>query len=67
MPYGVPVWGMTAGLPNTLEQLAGPKGRVYGLDHFGYSAPYNVLDEKFGYTAENVAHQVQQYLKEFEE
>lgn len=67
LPYGVPVWGMTAGLPNTLEQLAGPKGRVYGLDHFGYSAPYNVLDEKFGYTAENVAHQVQQYLKEFEE
>ncbi len=58
----IPVFGMTAGLPITLESLAGPKGKVYGMTHFGYSAPYTVLDEKFGYTAENVVAQVKALL-----
>ena len=65
LPSGVPIWGMTAGLPYTLEQLAGPYGRVFGLNHFGYSASYQDLDEKFGFTPENVAQQVEQYLKEW--
>ena len=58
LPAGIPVFGLTAGLPVTLQGLAGSKGRVFGLDHFGYSAPYKVLDEKFGFTAENVVKQV---------
>jgi transketolase len=62
LPEGIPTFGLTAGLPVTLRGLVGPMGKVYGLDHFGYSAPYKVLDEKFGFTAENVFHQVIDYL-----
>jgi transketolase len=63
LPEAVPVFGLTAGLPVTLEGLAGSKGKVFGLDHFGYSAPYKVLDEKFGFTPENVVKQVEELLK----
>lgn len=63
LPETIPVFGLTAGLPVTLEGLAGAKGRVFGLDHFGYSAPYKVLDEKFGFTPENVVMQVEELLK----
>ncbi|HKK41112.1 MAG TPA: transketolase [Bacteroidales bacterium] len=65
IPDNIPVFGLTAGLPVTLQGLVGPKGQVYGLEHFGYSAPYKVLDEKFGFTAENVYRQVKEYLSGF--
>lgn len=64
LPKGVPTLGMTAGLPSTLSGLVGVKGKVIGMTHFGYSAPYTVLDEKFGYTAENVAKQTLEFLGE---
>ncbi len=54
IPEEIPVFGLTAGLPAALRGLVGPAGVVAGLDHFGYSAPAGVLDEKFGYTAERV-------------
>ena len=54
LPSGVPKLGLSAGLPITLEGLTGPDGRVFGLESFGYSAPAGVLDEKLGFTAENV-------------
>jgi len=62
LPSDIPVFGLSAGLPVTLQGLVGPKGKVFGLDHFGYSAPYKVLDEKFGFTAENVVKQVEEML-----
>jgi transketolase len=62
LPEGTPVFGLTAGLPVNLMGLTGSKGRVFGLDHFGYSAPYKVLDEKFGFTADNVVKQVLELL-----
>ena len=65
IPDDVPVFGLTAGLSITLQGLVGPKGKVWGMNSFGYSAPYKVLDEKFGFTAENVYKQVTQYLKEY--
>ncbi|BDC99030.1 transketolase [Persicobacter psychrovividus] len=65
LPTEVPTFGMTAGLPVTLEGLVGPFGRVFGLDHFGYSAPAGVLDQKFGFTGENVVKQVTAYLEDF--
>jgi transketolase len=65
LPLNIPTFGMTAGLPVTLKGLVGPKGKVFGLDHFGYSAPYKVLDEKFGFTGDNVCEQVKAYLKEY--
>ncbi len=65
IPYNIPVFGLTAGLPVTLQGLVGPKGRVWGVNSFGYSAPYKVLDEKFGFTAENVYRQVKEYLAQY--
>ncbi|MDA3823165.1 MAG: transketolase [Bacteroidales bacterium] len=65
IPTRLPVFGMTAGLPVTLQGLVGPKGKVFGLESFGYSAPYTVLDEKLGFTGENVYKQVMDYLKEY--
>jgi transketolase len=65
IPGNVPVFGLTAGLPVTLQGLVGEKGKVWGLDSFGYSAPYKVLDEKFGFTAENVYRQVKNYLEQY--
>jgi transketolase len=54
LPGNVLKIGLTAGLPDSLWQLVGQEGHVFGLDHFGYSAPANVLDEKFGFTPEQV-------------
>ncbi len=62
LPVGVPVFGLTAGLPITLRGLVGEKGKVAGLDHFGYSAPAAVLDEKFGFTVEGVYKNVISWL-----
>jgi transketolase len=62
IPAGVPVFGLTAGLPSTLRGVVGPNGKVFGLDHFGASAPYKVLDEKFGFTVENITAQVLKFL-----
>ena len=62
-PVGVPVFGLTAGIPSGMQRLVGSNGKTFGLDHFGYSAPYNVLDEKFGFTANNICNQVLSFLK----
>jgi len=62
IPAGIPVFGLTAGLPVTLQGLVGPLGKVFGLESFGYSAPYKVLDEKLGFTGENVYRQVSEML-----
>ena len=58
----LPRYGLTAGLPVTLEGLVGFGGRVHGVDHFGYSAPYKVLDEKFGFNGATVAAEVKELL-----
>lgn len=59
---GVPAFGLTAGLPSTLRGVVGSDGEVFGLDHFGASAPYKVLDEKFGFTVDAVLANVKAYL-----
>ena len=64
IPKNKPLYGLTAGLPVNLEGLVGENGRVFGLDHFGYSAPAGVLDEKFGFTGEKVCQNVIEYLNE---
>ena len=60
---GIKIFGLTAGLPVTLSGLVGENGVIWGLDSFGYSAPYTVLDEKLGFTGENVYKQVKKMLK----
>ena len=62
LPEGVKTFGLTAGLTITLEGLVGRNGKVFGLNSFGYSAPYKVLDEKLGFTAENIYKQVKEML-----
>ena len=65
VPAGAKVFGMTAGLPVNLQGFligAAPESKVWGLESFGFSAPYKVLDEKLGYTAENVYNQVKAML-----
>ena len=62
LPRSLPRFGMTAGLPCTLEGLVGEHGKVWGLESFGFSAPYKVLDEKLGFTADNVYKQVKAML-----
>jgi transketolase len=64
LPKGSKIFGLTAGLPVTLEGLVGANGTVFGLNSFGYSAPFKVLDEKLGFTAENVYYQVKSLIRE---
>ena len=62
LPAGAKVFGLTAGLPVNLQGLVGCNGKVFGLESFGFSAPYKVLDEKLGFTAQNVYNQVKAML-----
>ena len=62
LPKDAKIFGLTAGLPVTLEGLVGAQGKVYGMQSFGFSAPYKVLDEKLGFTPENVYRQVKEML-----
>ncbi len=62
LPAGLPHFGLTDGLPVTLKLINGFNGKVYGLSRFGASAPYKILDEKFGFTPENILHEVKKYL-----
>ena len=62
LPNGAKIFGLTAGLPVNLQGLVGCNGKVYGLESFGFSAPYKVLDEKLGFNAQNVYNQVKAML-----
>ncbi len=62
LPHGSKIFGLTAGLPVTLEGLVGAEGRVFGLPSFGFSAPYKVLDEKLGFTGELIYKEVKAFL-----
>jgi transketolase len=64
IPKGELVFGLTAGLPVNLEGLIGDSGKIIGLEHFGYSAPAAVLDEKFGFNSKKVSEEIVQYLIE---
>lgn len=63
LPKGANIIGLTAGLPSTLLTLVGDINQIIGLDHFGASAPYKVLEEKFGFTPELVAQRILSMLK----
>lgn len=65
VPAGAKIFGLTAGLPVNLQAFligADAKSKIWGLESFGFSAPYKVLDEKLGYTPENVYNQVKSIL-----
>ncbi|MFI3281565.1 MAG: transketolase [Rikenellaceae bacterium] len=63
LPSGIARYGMTSGLSVTLMGLVGANGKIHGLNHFGYSAPYTVLDDKFGYNGQTVFDEVKAMLQ----
>lgn len=63
IPASLPKFGLTAGLSVALEGLVGTNGKIHGVNHFGYSAPATVLDEKFGFTGEFVYNEICDMLK----
>lgn len=65
IPYGAAVFGLTAGSPEALRAVVGPLGEVCGLSRFGASAPFKVLDEKFGYTVDAVSAKAAAYLEQY--
>jgi len=63
LPKGVKRFGLTSGLPVTLQGLVGDNGSIHGMPSFGYSAPYKVLDQKLGFTGDNVYKLVKKLIK----
>jgi transketolase len=64
LPKDAKIFGLTAGLPVNLLGLVGTNGKIFGMESFGFSAPYKVLDEKLGFTGQNVYNQVKSFLAE---
>ena len=64
LPEGVRRYALTAGLPAVFMPLM--KGcsdwDIYGMERFGASAPYKVLDQKFGFTVDNIYDKVKAFL-----
>jgi len=52
-----------AGVPQGWHRYVGTGGDVIGIERFGASAPYKVLWEKYGFTAENIAARALEMLK----
>jgi len=50
-------------VPQGWHRYVGDEGDVIGIEGFGASAPYKVLWEKYGFTAENVAARALEVLK----
>ena len=40
LPTGAKIFGLTAGIPANLFTLVGVNGKVWGMESFGYSAPF---------------------------
>jgi transketolase len=64
LPKNIPIFALSSGLPSTFQNLAGSKGRVFGLEQFGYSAPANILEAHFGFTPQNIVKEVIYFLDE---
>jgi transketolase len=53
-----------AGVPMGWDRYVGPQGVMYGIDHFGASAPYKVLMEQWGFTGPAIAQRALEMLAE---
>ena len=58
LPGYVPVVSIEAASTFGWERFTGLEGLNIGLDHFGASAPYKVLAEKFGFTPQGIVDQI---------
>ncbi len=64
LPSSIPMFGLTAGLPSVIRSIRGFRGGVFGLSRFGASAPYKVLDEKFGFTPDNIFNRIKSIISD---
>lgn len=62
LPVGVKEFAISAGLPSVFYPVLRGDFEVFGLERFGASAPAKVLDEKFGFTADNVVEKIKRFL-----
>ncbi len=67
LPFGIPIFGLSSGVSDAICGLVGPMGKAVGFQRFGASAPYKVLEEKFGFTPEDVVEKIKLYLNEYNE
>lgn len=62
IPDGVKTFGLSSGLPSVLEPVMRGEHEVAGLERFGASAPYKVLEKEFGFDKEEILHKIQLFL-----
>jgi transketolase len=63
LPPGVKRVSVEAGRTDPWWQIIGSDGLAIGIDHFGHSAPGEVLAEKLGFTGGRIAAAVSAWLK----
>jgi transketolase len=64
LPDSIPLRiAVEAGVTQGWERWAGARGIIIGINHYGASAPYKTLFEKFGFTVENILMQARQLLR----
>lgn len=64
IPSDIKTFGLSSGLPSVLLPLMRGDFRLFGLDRFGESAPYKVLEREFGFTKEEILPKIEQFLTE---
>jgi len=62
LPLNIPTLAIEAGATLGWYKWVGRTGDIIGLDHFGASAPGEVVMEKLGFNVDNVVHRAQQLL-----
>jgi transketolase len=62
LPLNIPTLAIEAGATLGWYKWVGRTGDIIGLDHFGASAPGEVVMEKLGFNVNNVVHRAQQLL-----
>jgi transketolase len=60
---GIPRLAVEAGVTQGWDQWLGKNDSMIGIDHFGASAPANVLFDKFGFTVDNIIRKAQELIR----
>ncbi|UCC67553.1 MAG: transketolase, partial [Armatimonadota bacterium] len=64
LPPSVPRLAIEAGITLGWERYVGDGGMMHGIDHFGASAPWKVIAEKFGFTPESLADKARRLISQ---
>lgn len=60
---GVPILAIEAGIPLGWQSYLGVAASVIGVDHFGASAPGEMVMQEYGFTAENLCQQARSLIR----